>query len=311
MGFRLIMRKTLVDLTGPVRTPLLILAGISIPVLVSLGWQWGLERLPLHMQTHYMLGNFLSISFIWIVGFFLALMVSATAASFISKESSDGTLLLLVSKPISRWQIVLGKLSALALNAIFLEAIILLLLVLLFWFLLPLEIDTFKALLGAIPWVVLYSLIVTLTLGSISIALSALMRSRVKIMVIVMVIIIFVFLFGFIAHVMFPETYEDYHLYYLDMSHHLGNIFIPFIEQAEGGQIIPQYHQALLYFTHASAPMESMPTLQYSDLSIGGVFYPAELTHYVSPAVSIGIWLAIFVIALGLAMVVIERKEVH
>ena len=182
MRFQVVLGKTLGDLMSLKRTILLVLIGLSIPLAVSFAWRAEMTNTPmsLEMQTHYVIDNFAILLYMWLAGFFLVLSVVATAAGFISKEDSDGTLLLLVTKPIKRSEIVLGKFLALVLNTAFLQATVLLLSILVFWLVVPIDPDTFGALMGLLPWVFLYSLLVTVVFGSIAVGLSTLMKSRDK-----------------------------------------------------------------------------------------------------------------------------------
>jgi len=308
MRFQVVLSKTLGDLMSLKRTIALVLVGISIPISISFAWRDEMMKTPmsLEMQTHYVIDNFTILLFMWLAGFFLVLTVVATAAGFISKEDTDGTLLLMVSKPINRFEIVLGKFLALVLNTMILQAMVLLLSVLVFWIVLPLDPDTFAALLGLLPWVFLYSFLVTLTFGAISVALSTLMKSRVKITLVLMLIIMLVFFIAMIPRMLFATTYENYHLYYPDLGYHLGNTFTILMSQAESGQMMPQNQPLMTAFAGTYKGTE-----ESLDPDIGAMPPSLGLTNYVAPAVSVVILVGIFAIMLGLAMWAIERKEVH
>ncbi|MFC1999582.1 ABC transporter permease subunit [Chloroflexota bacterium] len=308
MRFQVVFWKTLVDLLSLKRTIALVLIGISFPVIFSLVWRIELTGTPmsLDMQTHYIIDNLTVLSFMWIAGLFLAITVAATAAGFIAKEDTDGTLLLMVSKPINRFEIVLGKFLALVANAMILQIIILLLSALIFWIVLPMDPETFGSVLGLLPWLLLYSLLVTIAFGGISTALSTLMRSRVKITLVVMILIMLVFFVGIIPRVAFRTTYEDYHLYYGDLSYHLGNTYTMLIDQAESGQMMPQNQPFMTIFAGTYKGME-----ESFDPDIGAMPPSLELTNYVGSGVSVTIWVVISVLALGLAMWAVEKKEVH
>lgn len=310
MGLRLIMYRTLTDLMSLKRTLALVFLGVAPAIIAARAWQVMLLNRPMSlvMQTHYVVDYFIIILFMWVTGFFLALTVAASAASFISKEDTDGTLLLLVSKPINRYEIVLGKFLALVINTMMLVATVLLLSILVFWFVLPIDIDTFKALLWLLPWMLLYSLLVTLAFGSISIALSALMKSRVKIMVVVMLIILLPFFVGMMPRTIFSEVYEDYHLYYPDLGYHLGNTFVLLLDQTEGGKIMPS-NQRVLGLLSGTFEFFFEPRPQDWDPDLGSISYPADLTNYISPAASLGILLGMSLASLGLAIVAMERKQ--
>ena len=308
MRFHIILSKTLRDLMSLKRTLALVLIGVSLPIIMSFVWRdWFMTHLmSLEMQTHYIIDNFSIILFMWVAGAFLAVMVAATAAGFISKEDTDGTLLLMVSKPVNRFEIMLGKFLALVINAMILEAIVLFLAVLAFYFIVPLDPDSVKALLGLLPWVFLFSLLVTLAFGSLSVAFSALLKSRVKITLVLMLMVMLVFLIGLPLRMAALGAYEGYYLYYLDLGYHLGNTFTLFLDQAESGQMMPGSQVLLAIFTGTYEYTE-----QTFDPDIGAMFPSLELTNYVSRITSMVIWLGISVVMLVLAGVALQRKEVH
>jgi ABC-type transport system involved in multi-copper enzyme maturation permease subunit len=310
MGFRAVVRKTLIDLTGWKRTLTLLILGLFIPVVNGVFWRFGLQdaNLSPDMETFYLLKRFIGISFIWTAGFFLAFAVVTSAAGALSKELNDGTLLTLVSKPISRRQIVLGKMAAIVIHALLMVTVILLIQAVILWFVLPVEAPTFAALLAAIPWIVLYSLLVILVFGSISLALSSLIDNQVVITVLACGVILFLFLFGPISGTWFsmkPQSYENNHVYMFDGAYQLGNAFAPALEQALGGEMLPSEQLSeITYFTgiFEGGRMGRGSSSEYA--------YPAEMANYVTPAVSAVLLMTLVAGALTVAVVTTERKDV-
>lgn len=308
MRFHVILSKTLNDLLSPKRTIALVILGILPTVIMSLVLRSDMAKTPmsLHMETHNVIDNFTPLLFMVVTGIFLTLIVSATAASFISKEDSDGTLLIMVSKPINRFEIILGKFLALIINAMLIEIVVLLLSAMIFWLVLPIDPETLAAVLGLIPWLLLYSLLVTIVFGSVAIAFSTLIKSRVKIMLVLMLLIMLIFFVGQIPRTAFSTTYENYRLYYGDLGYHLGNTFTMLMENTEAGQMMPTRQAIMTVFAGTYKDVEDN-----IDPDIGAYPPSLELTNYVSPAISTTIWLCIFAIALALAIWAMERKEVH
>ena len=309
MGFRAVVRKTLIDLTGWKRTLILLVLGLLIPVLNGIFWRFELQNAGLSpdMETFFLLKRFIGISFIWTSGLFLAFAVVTSAAGAISKESNDGTLLTLVSKPIARRQIVLGKMAAIVMHALLTVTVILLIQAVILWFVLPVEAPTFGKLLLAIPWILLYSLLVILVFASISLALSSLIDNQVVITVLACGLIFFTFLFGSISMMFIrnPQTYEDNYVYMIDGSYQLGNAFAPALEQALGGEMLPAGELGeITYFTGIFKGGRSGGDSS-SDYS-----YPGELANYVTPAVSAILLMVLLAGALTVAVVTTERKDV-
>ncbi len=312
MGFRAVVRKTLIDLTGWKRTLILLVLGLLIPVLNGIFWRFELQNAGLSpdMETFFLLKRFIGISFIWTTGFFLAFAVVTSAAGAISKESNDGTLLTLVSKPIARRQVVLGKMAAIVIHALLTVTIMLLIQAVILWFMLPVEAPTFYALLTAIPWILLYSLLVILVFASISLALSSLIDNQVVITVLACGVILFLFLFGSIITGMFgmsQASYKNNHVYMFDGSYQLGNAFAPALEQALGGEMLPAGELGeITYFTGIFKGGRSGESFGSSS----EYSYPGELANYVTPAVSAILLMILTAGALTVAVVTTERKDV-
>lgn len=107
----IVMNKTISELMSLKRLAAGLLIGLAPAILFGFVWResfsWG--TMSLEMQMRSMVGYFILISFVWIVGAFIAYVIITSGIDTISKEEEDGTLLLMVSKPISRFQFILGK----------------------------------------------------------------------------------------------------------------------------------------------------------------------------------------------------------
>jgi ABC-type transport system involved in multi-copper enzyme maturation permease subunit len=311
MGFRAVVRKTLIDLTGWKRTLILLVLGLLIPVLTGIFWRFDLQKAGLspEMETFRLLERFIGVSFIWTTGLFLAFAVVTSAAGAISKESNDGTLLTLVSKPIARRQIVLGKFTGIVIHALLMITVIFLIQAVILWFLLPVEAPTFGALLLAIPWMILYSLLVILVFASISLALSSLIDNQVVTTVLACGLIFFVFLFGPMSSMMFrmqSQSYENNYVYMIDGTYQLGNAFAPALEQALGGEMLPADELGeIKYFAGIFEGGRLEGTYDSSEY-----LYPGELANYVTPAVSAILLVVLVAGSLTVAVVTTERKDV-
>ncbi|MFH1560540.1 MAG: ABC transporter permease, partial [Chloroflexota bacterium] len=137
MRFHVVMAKTIGDLMSVPRTVALVAGGLVPALFWSLVvWRetFQANTMSLEMETSSLVGFFITISFLWMAGLYLAyLMVGTSGLELVDRERDKGTLLLMVSKPISRTQFLLGKFLALVLTSLLLEAIILPGSVLLFW----------------------------------------------------------------------------------------------------------------------------------------------------------------------------------
>jgi hypothetical protein len=135
--------------------------------------------------------------------------------------------------------------------------------------------------------------------GAVSTALSTMTKNLVVIMVVMAVLVMICFVVGPMIRSMMPADggfYIRHHLYSIDPSYHLQNAFVPFWAQASGGEIVPQYSN-WFGFRWIVTQSDSFDTVRSSG--------------YVSPVVSIFVILGITTTALGVALRVVERKEIH
>ncbi len=317
----IVMEKTIRELMSLRRLAVVIIAGLAPAILFGaaiLRESFRSGIMSLEMQTHSLVGYFLLISFMWIAGVYIAYVITTSGMDFVSKEEEEGTLLLMVSKPISRFQFILGKFLALLVTTLLLELVILFGSIVVFWVLLGLDADIIKPLIGLVPWIFLYSIIVVILFDSLTIAISTLFKSRVLKTVLTMLLVMLVFGVGPILRIVWPSTYENYHLYYIDPGYHLGNTYVSLSDQAESGRMTPQIQAYLGIFTGTyKAGMEEMMLVMFTgssesfDPDIGAMPPSLEKTNYLTPLVSVLLCFAVSAAALGVARVAIERKEVY
>jgi ABC-type transport system involved in multi-copper enzyme maturation permease subunit len=317
----IVMEKTIRELMGLRRLAMVVIVGV-VPAIFcgAVVWRESFRSgtMSLEMQIHSLVGYFLLISFMWIAGYYIAYVITASGIDFVSKEEQEGTLLLMVSKPISRFQFILGKFLALLVTTLLLELVILFGSIVVFWVLLGLDADIIRPLIGLVPWIFLYSIIVVILFSALAIAISTLFKGNVIKTVLTALLIMLIFGLGPILRVTWPSNYESYHLYYIDPGYHLGNTYVALSDQAEGGRMTPQIQAYLGIFTGTyRAGMEEMVLAMFTgssesfDPDIGAMPPSLEKTNYLNPAVSVLLCLAVSAAALGVARLAIERKEVY
>jgi hypothetical protein len=180
--------------------------------------------------------------------------------------------------------------------------------ILLLWGILSLDLDSFEALFGLMPYMILYAFIVTLFFSSISIALSALMNSRIKIVIIVMGLIMYTFFFGallrFVVDREGSNQYANYSLYSIDTGYHISNTFYLIGNDIKFWDISPSQQ---VFFGGYTGTYYISGISNY-DNQLGQVHY-FNPTDYVHPAYSLLIVLGISAGTIGLAMWGLHRKE--
>ena len=119
----IVMEKTIRELMSLRRLAVVFIAGLAPAIFFGAAiWRESYRSgiMSLEMQTHSLVGYFMLISFMWIAGVYIAYVITASGMDFISKEEEGGTLLLMVSKTISRFQFILGKILALLVTTLLL-----------------------------------------------------------------------------------------------------------------------------------------------------------------------------------------------
>lgn len=317
----IVMEKTTRELMSLRRLAVVIIAGL-VPAIFfgAVIWRESFRSgiMSLEMQTHTLVGYFLLVSFMWIAGFYIAYVITTSGMDFISKEEEEGTLLLIVSKPISRFQFILGKFLALLVTTLLLELVILFGSIVVFWGLLGLDADIIRPLIGLVPWIFLYSIIVVILFDALTIAISILLKNRVLKTVFTALLVMLIFGVGPILRTVWPSTYENYHLCYVDPGYHMGNAYVSLSGQAESGRMTPQIQAYLGIFTGTyKAGMEEMILVMFTgsaesfDPDIGAMPPSLEKTNYLTPLVSVLLCFAVSAAALVAAKIAIERKEVY
>jgi len=315
------MAKTIGDLVSLRRVAAIVIVGLAPPMLLAALWWRNLFQtgsMSFEMQAGFLVGSFMVMSFLWMAGFYLAYFgIAFSGLEAVAKEEERGTLLLMVSKPVSRLQFLLGKFLALVVTALLLEAILLLGTIAAFWGILGLDPEILEALLGLVPWVFIFTFIVAVLFAAISIALSALVKNDAVRSIAMMVVLALVFAAGPMLRALWPSGYEDYHLYYLDGSYNLGNAYVSLLDRAERGRMIPQAQAWLGLSTGAyRAGPETMLTMflggaEGFDPDIGAMAPSLERTAYLGPLVSTVLCLVGGLVAFGVAVVALNRKEVQ
>ena len=210
----------------------------------------------------------------------------------------------ILAEDVYRDKILLAKFLALIVYAMLLMTTIYLVNILLLWSIMRIDMDTIQVLLGMMPYMLLYSLVITLLFGSITVALSALSNSRVSIMVISFLLVILTFLAGpMIRGGLYPSygrsSYKDSGIYYLDMTYHVGNTYDLILGRLDFVKVSPEsQHQV-------GSHSRTYDMFSYQDNNI----QYSNPTNYLHPAYSLMIILFISAGAMGLAVWTLNRKQ--
>ncbi len=173
-------------------------------------------------------------------GLLYTLLLSNSGTGLIASEVHEGTLRLLVSKPISRSEILLAKTIGMFLGSYLYYVAGLLLLFSSFTCFSGANGSLLETLLWYIPGYLLYGLFILFVFGGVSLWLSLCVKKKVTALLIMMVVIFMIFAFVPFVRLLcmhrpsFQTMYHQYHLYWLDINYHLSAIFHHFCQYAGG-----------------------------------------------------------------------------
>jgi len=308
MGFYLIFKKTFRDLLGIKRNLAFVILGLLLPVL-SLNSMWNgwtshdYSQTPSEI-TQMVADSYVMFWYMWGAGALLAITVSASAAGFISKEVTDGTLMLVAAKPVNRWQIIAGKLAALLLNVMLLLIINHLLAVLLLRLAVGMYADTTNVLLKLTPYLLLYEFIIAVFFAAISVALSTLMKSRVKIMVLAILLVIVTFFSSvFLPFARSPYSYKTRKI----MSYFNPGVHTRLTYELIYGSV--PFWEISSNLQRTLDDMSGTPTYDYDSDYPRYSSWEDNRTTPIHPAGSLGILLAVLSGATALSVWALNRKE--
>jgi ABC-2 type transport system permease protein len=302
--FLAIYRKTLGDLSEPKSLLTYLLVFLVVLFFFTLGFANNeipdaVASLPLAEQELELLTAYVPLVWLWGIGIGLLAAGSLFVALTLATEAEAGTLDLLLSKPVRRWEVLLAIFLA-DVTFLFGVGVASLLLVGVVVF----QMGGFNAaalgggVFDVLPATLPYALVVCALVTAVGMAASVLTRNRLQTAALTAVVPVLFFAL-FVAR-LFPGTiYEDYFLYVIDVGYHLGNVYALFLG-AVGGPV-PVELQAQLGFW---AGVYDVPGGQ---AELGDSL---ELVGYVDPAVSLALCLLLIVGSLAGTLVRFQRLDV-
>ena len=301
--FLAIYRKTLGDLSVPKAILTYLLVFASVLWFLLLGFTNNeipdaVADLPLAEQELELLTAYVPLAWLWGVGIGLLVAGSLFVALTLATEADRGTLDLLLSKPVRRWEVLLAMFLA---NLTFLFGVGVASLLIVAAFLYRMGGFSAAALGGGVfavlPATLLYTLVVCTLVTAVGMAASVATRNRLQTAALTTVVPALFFVL-FVARLVPGAIYEDYSLYLVDVSYHLGNIYVLLLEAV--GDSMPIELQAAIGFWAGvyELPAEGPPD------------GPLELVGYVDPAVSLSLCLLVTAGLFGVALVQFQRLDV-
>lgn len=186
--------------------------------------------------TERMIVLFCVISFVMITGIVLCIIVANTSSGLFANEIHEGTLRLLVAKPIKRSSLVLGKILGTILGGVVYSVLSLIIVLAITCLFTSIDQNIVLNLIKYAIAISLYGTFLTAFVGSVGSFLSTCFKKKVPALLILVGV-------GFFAYAIFPimrlfltQKYPSLNFSYIDINFHLGIIFNQFIELVGGLQ---------------------------------------------------------------------------
>lgn len=301
----ILFEKTFRDICTFKKTVILILLMMSLPLVVM---YFTLKDQPfgdMSIESASMKLGFYLLPYIylWTSGIILTIVLGSQSAGIIADEIAKGTMLILVSKPINRVQIFLGKYLAIVLyglilsfSSIFLTG----------WFsvlFLSGNIDHFTGLLPMLWFFFVYSAFLNVLFVSISMALSSIMTKGKKVGGIIIGLIIMTYLGFFMIRMLLNDSYQTYYLYFIDISYHMGNLFVFFNSALN---VIPESIYWQSFFSQFTGTYLGAPYDSAQQISVGSY----ALANYITPPVSFLIWVGMAILLVIFGLYKLQKREI-
>ncbi|MFX1572051.1 MAG: ABC transporter permease [Promethearchaeota archaeon] len=242
--------------------------------------------------------------FFWSLGLSYTVFIGISGSPLIADELNSGTMLILVSKPISRIKIFLGKFVGVFLYGMLLSFIVIFVSGWMGVLIKSGNIDHFVTLIPFLTALYLYSLFILFLFTSITMALSTIFKKSRNASVGILLVSIFSFLAFQLIRTMVGGAYVMFQLYHFDLGYHLGNVFILFIESLDA--IPPSTSWQRIFGMMTGVYSTESPIDPDQNINLGGF----SKTNYYLPIVSLLIWLLIAFLLLAFALISLKKREV-
>lgn len=304
----LFTRKTLRDCSSPKLLVAFLLPYLGLIVLLSSGITSlapdNLGSLALFTQEQVLIELYSQIAFVLLTGFPM-IFIGVLAAIVIAGESESGTFELLLSKPVSRWEPLVGKYLGIVLFGFLTMAAGLLVGATAIYSFSGASPQAISGGIGVLlPGALVYALVLSAFLTAVGTLFAVLTGSRLKTALVTAVIPVLFFAFIFVRLLPVGDTYEQFFLYVIDVNYHLGNLFV-MIQETIG----PGFNSETAgSFSTISGVYDI--TEAWTDPILGGIVGSVPLAGYVPPVVSSVLVLVLSVAVLAVAVYQFERMDI-
>lgn len=243
----LFVRKTIRDCSRPKLLLAFLVPYLGLTVLLSLGFTAGvrddIHTAPLFTQEQVLLELYSQLAFVWLVTFPMV-FVAILSAVIIAGEAEKGTLVILLSKPVRRWEPLLGKVVGIFLYGTLVMVAGLLIGATTIYVLSGVSADALSAsIISLLPGAIVYAAFVCAFVTAVGTVVAVLTQSRLKTAILTALVPVLFFAFIFVRLLPVGDLYEDFFLYLVDLNYHFGNVYVA-IQSGVGVDFNPATEQS-------------------------------------------------------------------
>jgi ABC-type transport system involved in multi-copper enzyme maturation permease subunit len=303
-------KKTFLDLFGPKGFIITVIIMIFLPVMVgSIGNVLSPNPVDYGSLSVYSAAMRISFTVIqyfyfWTFGLIFSSIIGVKAGKQIVTEVADGTMLMLISKPIGRLQIFLGKYIAIIAYGSLVSIVSLTLTMWINILILTGNISHFIQVIPFMGVTFLYTLFVMSIFTTISMALSAIVNKPRSVTLASVGIVAITFILFLILNFMnLGPMLAKYYITYLNLGYHFGNVYVLFVDIFNALPNSAIWQASFNIFTGIFTEASTDST---QDISLGGL----EHNGYVQPVVSLLILVGFSLLMLLMGLRSLKRKEI-
>ena len=304
--FPIITARVLKDMFTLQRIVTYLIILCVVPAIAAMLIPESISSYTPEMQIVKLTDYLFTISFLWIAGIPLVFMSAGTVSSMFTSEITDGTILQLITKPLRRWEVVIGKFLAFFILFAFVEIIAFILSTYLLIYFSGCHLSIFWSMLAFLPPLVIYSFLVAVFFGSIALVLSTVIRKN-ALTIVIMAFLVMIFYVGFLFfRLLGPRYYQDYYLYYIDIGYLLGNVFVMLLDSFSVN-LSPNFQLIFGFTAGTYEPAAFLDTIDYDQ---GFQLTTLPATNYVSNGLSLLICLFVPGFFILLSILKMKKMEV-
>jgi ABC-type transport system involved in multi-copper enzyme maturation permease subunit len=247
-----VFNRTLTSMFKPVTITIYLILTIVAIVLIAVSSSYtDFSTIAIEIQKIQVIETFTLLVFIWICGIELMLLIMAIGSGLFATEESEGTMRILLAKPISRKSLVVGKILGLLVGSFIYMVTSLIISVTLYSLLLKLDKDILISLINIIPSYILYGILIIIFFSSITSLFSSLFKKRIPAIILLIVFILLTYgIFPIGRQIMTSlNIYEKYGVYLVDTNSHMGSVYADILESNKDFKISPSGKQVIGIFT--------------------------------------------------------------